>query len=65
MWAATIFGSQWTGTAMEKSMFAATFIITQSLPVSGVELQYRVKNTVTGHERVAAEGEDAQRQTGV
>lgn len=42
---------------MQKSVFAAAFVISRLLPDSGFEHQYRVKNTATGHERVAGEGE--------
>jgi len=42
---------------MQKSVFAAAFVISRLLPNSGFEHQYRVKNTATGHERVAGEGE--------
>src|SRR4051812_46811347 len=42
---------------VEQSFFAASFEISRLLPVSAAEAQYRVKNRVTGQERVAAETE--------
>ena len=42
---------------IEKSLFAASFTVSRLLPASGAELQYRLKNTATGQERIASEAE--------
>ena len=42
---------------VEESLFASSFEVTRLLPASGPEFQYRLKNLMTGQERIAAEGE--------
>jgi hypothetical protein len=42
---------------LEQSLFMASFEISRLLPAEGAAFQYRVRNLVTGQERVAEESE--------
>lgn len=42
---------------LEQSLFLASFEISRLLPLDGAAFQYRVRNLVTGQERVAEESE--------
>jgi hypothetical protein len=46
-----------TSRSIEKSAAGNEFEITRLLPEEGADFHYRVKNAVTGQERVAAESE--------
>ena len=42
---------------VEKALSEGAFEISRQLPLEGVEFQYRVRNTTTGHERVVSESD--------
>jgi hypothetical protein len=48
---------------VEKTLFVGSFEVSRLLPGEGQELRYRLKNTLTGHERIAAETEITSAET--